>query len=195
MKRMIGVIAVMVVIGMALPAVSWSADNNVRVVNTSAIGDKAMIGTKGLKILSRMSLAENPKIFPAIKDLVVTTEGGLMTITSSITPEEKLEFISLKYAEYPGGFDIAVVTQAGKVTRIDDEVVVDYAARTLKTEKPITVGEGDVVLIFVRNTEDIQFGNDNDVLYYGGHEEGDAPENDSGQPGIAHGDSISAPKK
>jgi hypothetical protein len=193
MKRVIGIIAAMVIIGVALPSAATAADDTVRIVNTSAIGDKTMIGPKGLVILSRLSIAQNPEIFPTVKDLVVTTEGGAVTITSSIAPEEKLDFVSLKYAEYPGGFDIAVVTSEGKVTRIDDEVVVDYAGRTLKTEKPITVGTGDVVLIFVRDTEEIQFGAGNDVIYHGGNDGGDDAKPNSGG-GVVHGDSISPAK-
>ncbi len=194
MKRVIGIIAVVAVISMALPVVAGAAGDPVRIVNTSAIGDKTMIGPKGLVILSRLSIAQNPEIFPALKDLVVTTEGGAMTITSSIAPEEKLDFVSLKYAEYPGGFDIVVVTPEGKITRVDDEVVIDYAGRTLKTERPITVGAGDVVLIFVRDTEEIQFGAGNDVIYHGGNDGGDDAKPNSGGGGVVHGDSISPSK-
>jgi hypothetical protein len=195
MKRVIGIIAVVAIISMALPVVVGAADDSVRIVNTSAIGDKTMIGPKGLVILSRLSIAQNPEIFPIVKDLVVTNEGGAMTITSSIAPEEKLDFVSLKYAEYPGGFDIAVVTSGGKVTRVDDKVVIDYAGRTLKTQRPISVGAGDVVLIFVRDTEEIQFGAGNDVIYHGGNDGGDdAKPGNSGGGGVVHGDSISPAK-
>jgi len=192
MKRVIGIIAVMAAIGMAMPAVTRAADNAVRIVNTSAIGDKTMIGPKGLVILSRISIAENPAIFPTIKDLVVTAEDGAITILASIAPEERLDFVSLKYAEYPGGFDIAVVSPKGKITRIDDEVVIDYPARTITTVKPIPVGESDVVLIFVRDTEEIQFGEGDNAVYYAGHEadEGSEPEHNEGG-GRVIGDSVS----
>ncbi len=196
MKRTIIAIVAAVAVIMAATAAVYAADAAVRIVNTSAIGDKTMIGPKGLVILSRVSMAKNPEIFPAIKDLVVTSEGGKMTILSSIAPEEKLEFVSLKYAEYPGGFDIAVVAPDGRITRIDDEVVIDYAARTLKTEKPIDAAEGDTVLLFVRDVEEIQFGAGNDVIYYGGGDKDKdaAPQSHDIGEGVIHGDSISAPK-
>ncbi len=194
MKRVMGIIALAVITGMVIFVLAQAAGTDVRIVNTSAIGDKSMIGTKGLVILSRVSISENPKIFPAIKDLVVTTDGDKMTVLASLSPEEKLEFVSLKYAEYPGGFDVAVVTPDGRVTRIDDEVVIDYAARTLKTQTPITVGTTDVVMIFVRDTEEIQFGQGNDVLYHGGDDGDKTPKSDGGGEGVIRGDSISAPR-
>jgi hypothetical protein len=193
MKRAICIFVIVFVVSAG--GFAYALPENVRIVNTSAIGDKTMIGTQGLVKLSRMSIAENPRIFPTIKDLTATREGETMSLLGSIAPEEKLEFISLKYAKYPGGFDIAVVSPDGAVTRIDEEVVIDYVARTIKTQKPITIGGGDIVIIFVKDVEEIPLSDSKDVLYYGGDGDKDNTGHPSSGGRMTGGDSVSGPHR
>jgi hypothetical protein len=55
-------------------------------------------------------------------------------------------------------YDIAIVKSDGSVEKVDKEIIVDYRNRTLNTSEEITVGEGDVILTFVKEVKPIQFG-------------------------------------
>lgn len=145
----------------------------VRVVDLSALGGATKLDDAELARLAALSAAENPEIFPFVSDFVLKSGAEVATgseatvecvlscpinISGSLTEEDKLEFVSLPAMGDQPKYDIAVVRPNGAVTRFDKEIVVDYKERSLNTVEPITVGEGDVVLTFVKEVKPIFFG-------------------------------------
>lgn len=153
--------AVMLVGAMALPALAFDVDRDIRIVNTSALetfGFRSNLDDDELRRLSELSVSENPEIFPTIESFDAEYEMSNLTFHSSIDPEtEEFEFISLSYYPEAGKYDIAVISPEGKVMRYDREVIVDYEDRTIDTYEPIPIDENDVVLLFAKESVEIRF--------------------------------------
>jgi hypothetical protein len=173
MKRNIVFIAVIAVMLFTLAAMAATPVVKVRVVNVSVLGEDAVTSTEGLVKTATMSLAENPKVFPPIETMVftvgkngvkylpdVTVPAGALTLSGSIDKKEMLDFISIPYSDMAGKFDGAVVSRDGKVTYVDAEIVIDYLNRTITTPKSFTVKDGDVLLLFVKNSDPNPMGED-----------------------------------
>ena len=138
----------------ALPAVAAEF----RVVNTTALGGAKELSTEELVKVSKLGVAENPRVFPALSTFNYTLEKGALMLSGSIEEKENMELISLPDPDAAGKMDLAVVKPDGTVVKIDDEVVIDYKARTIRTFSPVMVGEGDVVLAFARDIKEVYLG-------------------------------------
>lgn len=146
----------------------------VRVVDLSALGVTKLDDAE-LARLANLSLVENPKIFPFVSDFVLKSGSEVASgpdaavecllscpidISGSLSEEDKLEFVSMPSTVDMPKYDIAIVKPDGSVVKVDKEVIVDYQNRTLNTSEPITVGQGDVILTFVKEVKPIHFGQD-----------------------------------
>jgi hypothetical protein len=145
----------------------------VRVVDLSALSSPTKLDDAELARLAVLSAAENPKIFPFVSDFVLKSGAEVATgseatitcvlscpidISGSLKEEDKLEFVSMPSTSDAPKYDLAIVRPDGSVAKVDKEVIVDYRNRTLNTSEEITVGEGDVILTFVKEVKPIQFG-------------------------------------
>jgi hypothetical protein len=145
----------------------------VRVVDLSALNSATKLDDAELARLAVLSAAENPEIFPFVSDFVLKSGAEVATgsdstitcvlscpidISGSLKEEDKLEFVSMPSTSDAPKYDLAIVRPDGSVAKVDKEVIVDYRNRTLNTSEEITVGEGDVILTFVKEVKPIQFG-------------------------------------
>jgi hypothetical protein len=168
----------------------------VRVVDLSALGSTTKLDDAELARLAVLSAAENPKVFPFVSDFVLKSGSEVATgsdaavvcvlscpidISGSLKEEDKLEFVSIPSMNDEPKYDIAVVRPDGSVVKVDKEIIVDYKNRTLNTSEPITVGQGDVILTFVKEVKPIQFGQDHQIR--GGDRQGNEGPNDSPNTG------------
>ncbi|MBN1880528.1 MAG: hypothetical protein JW885_00015 [Deltaproteobacteria bacterium] len=165
----------------AISASGEMAARNVRIVNTSALDTfdfQKYLTDDDLNRLADLDVSENPEIFPTIESFEVEQDTYLLEFHGSIDPEtEKLEFISMPYYDTAGKYDVVVVKPDGTVVRYDKEVVIDYKERTIKTFCPLTVDEGDVVLLFVKDHIETAFGGKEETSP-------EKPPVDSGDPGV-----------
>lgn len=154
MKKGMCLIVFIIVAMFAVTAFGEMAAKNVRIVNTSALDIfdfQKYLTDDDLKRIAELNVSENPEIFPTIKSFEVEQNKFLLEFYGSIDPEtEELEFISMPYYNKVGKYDAVVVKQDGTVERYDAEVVIDYKDRTIQTYYPLTVEEGDVVLLFAK---------------------------------------------
>ena len=161
----------------------------VRVVDLSALGSKQLDDVE-LARLAVLSAAENPKIFPFVSDFVLKSGPEAasgsdaavecilscpINISGSLTEADKLEFVSIPSRGDVPKYDIAIVKPDGTVVKVDKEIVVDYQNRTLNTTEPITVGQGDVILTFVKEVKPIFFGQDRPMNDNGNEGPNDTP--------------------
>ena len=145
----------------------------VRVVDLSALSSPTKLDDAELARLAVLSAAENPDVFPFVSDFVLKSGAEVATgsessitcvlscpidISGSLKEEDKLEFVSMPSTSDAPKYDLAIVRPDGSVAKVDKEVIVDYKNRTLNTSEEITVGEGDVILTFVKAVKPIQFG-------------------------------------
>lgn len=145
----------------------------VRVVDLSALDSPTKLDDAELQRLATLSAAENPEIFPFVSDFVLKSGAEVATgsessiscvlscpidISGSLKEEDKLEFVSMPPTSDAPKYDIAIVKPDGSVAKVDKEIIVDYKNRTLNTNEEIIVGEGDVILTFVKEVKPIQFG-------------------------------------
>jgi hypothetical protein len=145
----------------------------VRVVDLSALSSPTKLDDAELARLAVLSAAENPEVFPFVSDFVLKSGAEVATgsdstitcvlscpidISGSLKEEDKLEFVSMPPTKDEPKYDIAIVKPDGSVVKVDKEIIVDYRNRTLNTNEEITVGEGDVILTFVKKVKPIQFG-------------------------------------
>ncbi len=145
----------------------------VRVVDLSALSSPTKLDDAELARLAVLSAAENPDVFPFVSDFVLKSGAEVATgsdssitcvlscpidISGSLKEEDKLEFVSMPSTSDAPKYDLAIVRPDGSVVKVDKEVIVDYKSRTLNTNEEITVGEGDVILTFVKEVKPIQFG-------------------------------------
>ncbi|MBN2224988.1 MAG: hypothetical protein JW765_09965, partial [Deltaproteobacteria bacterium] len=86
--------------------------------------------------------------------------AGALKFSGSIGEMEMLEFISIPHSDTAGKFDGAVVSRDGTVTHIDDQIVIDYVTRGITTPKSFMVKDGDVLLLFTKDVEEIHFGHE-----------------------------------
>ena len=151
----------------------------VRVVDLSALDSPTELDNADLIRLATLSAAENPEIFPFVSDFVLKSGAEVATgseaavtcvlscpidISGSLKEEDKLEFVSMPPTTEDPKYDIAIVRPDGTVAKVDKEIIVDYKDRTLNTSEEITVGEGDVILTFVKEVKPIQFGEKKEIL-------------------------------
>ena len=152
----------------SLPVFAGTAVDDVRIVNTSALDPfeyKKHLDDDDLRRLAELSVSENPTLFPTIESFEAKQDGTQLEFSGSIDPEkEALEFISMPNYEEVGKYDVAVVKPDGSIERYDREVIIDYKERTIKTYDPLSVEEGDVVLLFAKEYVEIVFGGENEML-------------------------------
>jgi hypothetical protein len=198
MKKVILLVSVAFLLAFILSVYAVTPQTNFRVVNTSAVGSALGPATKltdtDLVELANLGTAENPRVFPPLSSLNLKVEefgteytpgisipSGALTFSGSITEEEAMEFVSLPNAEGAGKYDLVIVKPDGTVTKVDNEVVINYEERTIKTYDPLAVEEGDVVLVFVKDFEETFFGKDKRRPIIIEHD--DPGDNQPGQPG------------
>jgi hypothetical protein len=184
MKAYTLLMTAMLIGAMALPALAFDVDRDIRIVNTSALDTfryRSHLSDDDLRRLAELSVSENPEIFPTIKSFEAEYDMSNLTFTSSIDPEtEEFEFISMSYYPEAGKYDIAVISPGGEIMRYDREVIVDYEDRTIDTYEPIPIDENDVVLLFAKEYVEIRFeGVEKDDTIGGAPSRGSTP----GQPG------------
>jgi len=150
-----------IILLVALPVFASDSAEDVRIVNTSSLNPfkyKKVLTDEDLMRIAELSVSENPRIFPKIESFEVEQDAAELTFHGSIDGEkENLEFISMPEDSGIGKYDVAVVKVDGTVERIDKEVVIDYLERTIKTFDPISVEEGDVVLLFAKDYVETAF--------------------------------------
>jgi hypothetical protein len=179
MKKNVVFLAVIAVMVFAVAALAAQPMVKVRVVNVSVLGEDAMTTEAGIAKTATMSLAENPRDFPPIESLFftvgkdqvkyvpdVSVPAGALKFSGSITDDEMLEFISISHSDKAGKFDGAVVSRDGKITYLDEPIVIDYVTKAITTPKSFAVKDGDVLLLFVKDAEEIHFGNDKKEIEY-----------------------------
>jgi hypothetical protein len=172
-KSILFITVIMAAMTFAVAAMAASPVVKVRVVNVDLLGEDAVTTPEGLVKTANISIAENPAIFPPIETMVlrvgkdqakytpdVTLPAGALSFSGSISEEQMLEFISIPNPEGAGKYDGAVVSRDGKITYLDDPIVIDYKLRTITTPKSLTVKDGDVLLLFTKNSEKIPMGHD-----------------------------------
>jgi hypothetical protein len=166
MKRNIVFLAVIALMTFTLAAMAASPVIKVRVVNVDVLGMDEVTTDAGLAKTATMSMAENPQIFPPIESMIftvgkdqvkyqpdVTVPAGGLKFSGSIGEKEMFEFISIANPDTAGKFDGAVVSRDGTVTHIDDEIVIDYLTRSIDTPRSFVVKDGDVLLLFIKNSD------------------------------------------
>ncbi len=150
-------------LAMSLAAMAASPVVKVRVVDVTAYGQDKLESDAGIVSAATVSIAQDPKVYPAIGSLVFTVgknsvnyapdaavPAGALKFSGSIGDKEPFEFTSLSFSDRPGKFDAAIVGRDGKVTYPDTQVVIDYTVRSITTVEPLTVKDGDTILIFVK---------------------------------------------
>jgi hypothetical protein len=173
MKKSIFFIAIIAVLSLAVAAMAASPVVKARVVNVSVLGEDAVSSPEGLVKTATMSIAENAKVFPSIETMVlrvgkdqakyapdVTLPAGALSFDGSLNEAELLEFISIPNPEGAGKYDGVIVSRDGKITYLDDPIVIDYKLRTIATPTSFTVKDGDILLLFVKNSDPNPIGND-----------------------------------
>ncbi len=173
MKKSIFFIAIIAIMSLAVAAMAASPVVKVRVVNLNVLGEDAVSSPEGLAKTATMSIAENAKVFPSIETMVlrvgkdqakytpdVTLPAGALSFSGSISEAEMLEFISVPNPEGAGKFDGVIVSPDGKITYLDDPIVIDYKVRSITTPGSLAVGDGDVLLLFAKDSEPIAFGHE-----------------------------------
>lgn len=151
----------------------------VRIVNKSAVTDMTF-NDKGLMTLANLDVAKNTKIFPIVANFSIIESGKEYTagtdipcevvcpvvISSTIKAEEELDFTTVKDVTavdiskkdpVTKEFNMAVVKMDGTVNRLNEATDIDYTKKTLKTEKPIPLAEGDTILVFVSDVPKVYF--------------------------------------
>jgi hypothetical protein len=184
MKKSILFVAIIAVMSLAAAAMAASPVVKVRVVNVNVLGEDEVSSAEGLVKTATMSVAENAKVFPSIETMVlrvgkdqakyapdVTLPAGALSFDGSLNEAELLEFISIPNPEGAGKFDGAVVSRDGKITYLDDPIVIDYKLRTIATPKSLTVKDGDILLLFVKNSDANPIGHDKKEKEYHGHDQ------------------------
>ena len=181
MKKSVFFIAVIAIMSLAVAAMAASPVVKVRVVNLNVLGEDAVSSPEGLAKTATMSIAENAKVFPAIETMVlkvgkdqakytpdVTLPAGALSFSGTIAETQMLEFISVPNPDGAGKFDGVVVSRDGKITYLDDPIVIDYKLRSITTPGSLAVGDGDILLLFTKNAEKIPFGHESGVVedYY-----------------------------
>ena len=168
MKKGMYLMVIALIAALALPAFAGTVVDDVRIVNTSALDPlvyKKHLDDDDLRRLAELSVSENPELFPTIESFEAKQDGTQLEFHGSIDPEkEALEFISMPYRREVGKYDVAVVKPDGSIERYDKEVIIDYKERTIKTYDPLSVEEGDVVLLFAKEYVEIVFGGETDML-------------------------------
>ncbi|GEM_PF-1453437 len=170
MNRITLLAAMVFLLGLAVLSFAGSPLAKIRVVNISALGAQNELTDDELRNVAIISLSENPEIFPDIVNFVIwigtfkskyspnmSLSSGPIKFSGSIEEKEALEFISLPDKNKAGKFDMAIVKPDGKVIKFDEEIVIDYKKRSIKTSKPINVEDGDVLLVFVKKFVRISF--------------------------------------
>ena len=173
MKKLIPLLIVVFVLAISLAVFAVTPQTNFRVVNISSLGQAQDLDDAELIDMAEIGIGENPKIFPTLTSMSlkvdkfgseynpgVTMPAGSLTFSGSISEEENMEFISLPRHDQAGKYDLAIVRSDKSIIKIDDEIVVDYANRTIKTYKPVRVEDGDTVLIFVKDVVETHFGDE-----------------------------------
>ncbi len=166
MKKKVAFLAVIGIVGvltLAVAAMAASPVVKVRVVNVTAYGEDRLQDDAGVAKAATISSAENPQVYPAIESLVFTVgkdnvnyapdaavPAGLLKFSGSIGLKEPFEFISIANPDEVGKYDAAIVGRDGKITYVDEPVVIDYHLRTIATPKGLSVRDGDTLLVFVR---------------------------------------------
>ena len=162
MKKGTFVMVFALIAAISLPAFAGTVVDDLRIVNTSALDPleyKKHLDDDDLRRLAELSVSENPMLFPTIESFVAKQDGSQLEFHGSIDPEkEALEFISMPYYNEAGKYDVAVVKPDGSIERYDREVIIDYKERTIKTYDPLSVEEGDVVLLFAKDYVETVFG-------------------------------------
>jgi hypothetical protein len=171
MKRLLFLFCIALAVGMVSPVLAEMPQTNFRVANISALGPTKDLNDDDIIELAHLGTAENPRLFPALTSLNLNVEGiareyspgagipaGSLKLSGSIDEMEKMEFISLPNDGGAGKYDLVIVKTDGTVIKIDDEVVINYKERTIKTYDPVTIEDGDVVIAFVRDVKEIYFG-------------------------------------
>jgi hypothetical protein len=175
-----------IILLVALPVFASDNAKDVRILNTSSLNPfkyKRVLTDEDLMRLAELSVSENPRIFPTIESFEVEQDDAELTFHGSIDEEkEDLEFISMPERSGIGKYDVAVVKADGTVELIDKEVVIDYMERTIRTFDPITVEEGDVVLLFAKDYVETAFGGVDHRVGRGVTPSGPGP-NNPGNPG------------
>ena len=173
MKKSIFFIAIIAIMSLAVAAMAASPVVKVRVVNITELGMDEVSTPQGLVKTATISIAENANVFPAVETMVlrvgkdqakytpdVTLPAGALSFDGSIGEEQLMEFISLPNPEGAGKYDGVIVSRDGKITYLDEPIVIDYKERSIVTPKSLTVKDGDVLLLFVKNSEPIPFGHE-----------------------------------
>jgi hypothetical protein len=184
-----------VAMSFAVAAMAASPVVKVRVVNVDLLGDDAVTTPEGLVKTATMSIAENPKIFPPIETMVlrvgkdqakyspdVTLPAGALSFSGSIAETQLLEFVSIPNPEGAGKYDGVVVSRDGKITYLDDPIVIDYKLRTITTPKSLAVKNGDVLLLFTKDSKPISFGHDKPETENHGHDQPSTNDHGPGNP-------------
>ncbi len=193
MKKLTLLIGILFTISFAVFAFAGAPNAKIRIVNISALGVEKELSDEELVRLADIHISENPEVFPEVADFVIKMNNmqvkyapdsylshGNLFFSGSMEEKELMEFISLFNYEKPGKFEVAIVKADGTVVKIDEEVVVDYKKKSIKTYRPFNVEEGDVVLTFVRDVVIIDLP-DNKIAI--GNRNGQGPNN----PGRAGG--------
>jgi hypothetical protein len=168
MKKKLLLLTVIGVMSVSLAAMAASPVVKVRVLDVTAYGENKLNDDAGVVKAATISTAENPQLYPVIESLVFTVgkssvdyapdasvPAGSLNFSGSIGETEPFEFISISNPDEVGKYDVAVVGRDGKVTYLDDPVVIDYRLRTIATPAAISVKDGDTLLIFVKTADPI----------------------------------------
>ena len=175
MKKLVPLLITVFVLAISLTAFAEMPQTNFRVVNISSLGQAQDMDDTELIDMAEIGVSENPKIFPSLTTMSLKVDemgsdynpgtyipAGSLTFSGSISEEEMMEFISLPNHNGAGKYDLAIVKSDKSLMKIDDEIVVDYANRTIKTYKPIKVEEGDTILVFVKDVVKTHFGEEHE---------------------------------
>jgi hypothetical protein len=87
----------------------------------------------------------------------MSLSSGSIKFSGSIEEKEALEFISLPDKNKAGKFDAVIVKPDGRVIKFDEEIIIDYKKRSIKTNEAINIEDGDVLLVFVKKFVRISF--------------------------------------
>ncbi len=69
----------------------------------------------------------------------MTLPAGALSFYGSLTEEQMMEFISLPNPEGAGKFDGVIVSRDGKITYLDEPIVIDYKERSIITPGSLAV--------------------------------------------------------
>jgi len=186
MKKGMYLMVLALIAALSLPAFAGTVEDDIRIINTSALDTfeyKKNLDDDDLKRLAELSVSENPELFPTIESFEAKQDGSELEFNGSIDPEkEDLEFISMPYLNEAGKYDVAVVKPDGSIERYDEEVIIDYKERTIKTYNPLSVEDGDVVLLFAKEYVETAF-EGVDKNFTGGNTNTGQPGRTPGNPG------------